>query len=667
MFISYVDLLFNLPLRQSYTYQVPEEFLDKVKVGIRVQVKFGERTKLCTAIIESIHKIEKAEKILPIIKLIDPEPLINAEQIALAYWISENYLCSTGEALFIMFPKGKEVKRISPKAQGETKIIYELNSSQKAIYKKIKNDLKKKSQRKKPPIHLLHGITGSGKTEIYIHLIHNAISLNYTALLLVPEISLTVQLIQRLEQVFINQLALLHSGLKPKQRFQSYLEIIRKEKKIVIGTRSAVFAPLTNIGLIIIDEEHDSSFKGNSTPRYDARQIALKRAESHNASLVLGSATPRLETTYYARNSLMSFTYHSLTHRAKGQGLPEVYLAKVDSPDSIIGDKLLAELDENIKRKEQSILLLNRRGYFPQVYCLESKTVELCPSCAVSLNLHRNGQLKCHYCGYQRHYDGFASDGGETRLVGTGTQKLEDFLLHKFPEVRIERLDSDIIDKQNVLKDTLLRFIGGEIDILIGTQVIARGLDAPRVSLVGVLQAEKGLYLPDFRATEKTFSLLTQVAGRAGRSNIKGRVIFECYNPQNPVIQAAALHNYEKFYQMDIPFRKATFYPPFSRLVRLVCRGIEQKRIQNFMQKLGLLIEERFQDEAKDSQRIEILGPAPASIEKIHNKFREHILIKTNSMQTVRKILKEILFEKSELTTHALDYLEIDLDPLDMM
>ena len=444
--------------------------------------------------------------------------------------------------------------------------------------------LKKKSQRKKPPIHLLHGITGSGKTEIYIHLIHNAISLNYTALLLVPEISLTVQLIQRLEQVFINQLALLHSGLKPKQRFQSYLEIIRKEKKIVIGTRSAVFAPLTNIGLIIIDEEHDSSFKGNSTPRYDARQIALKRAESHNASLVLGSATPRLETTYYARNSLMSFTYHSLTHRAKGQGLPEVYLAKVDSPDSIIGDKLLAELDENIKRKEQSILLLNRRGYFPQVYCLESKTVELCPSCAVSLNLHRNGQLKCHYCGYQRHYDGFASDGGETRLVGTGTQKLEDFLLHKFPEVRIERLDSDIIDKQNVLKDTLLRFIGGEIDILIGTQVIARGLDAPRVSLVGVLQAEKGLYLPDFRATEKTFSLLTQVAGRAGRSNIKGRVIFECYNPQNPVIQAAALHNYEKFYQMDIPFRKATFYPPFSRLVRLVCRGIEQKRIQNFMQ-----------------------------------------------------------------------------------
>ena len=667
MFISYVDLLFNLPLRQSYTYQVPEEFLDKVKVGIRVQVKFGERTKLCTAIIESIHKIEKAEKILPIIKLIDPEPLINAEQIALAYWISENYLCSTGEALFIMFPKGKEVKRISPKAQGETKIIYELNSSQKAIYKKIKNDLKKKSQRKKPPIHLLHGITGSGKTEIYIHLIHNAISLNYTALLLVPEISLTVQLIQRLEQVFINQLALLHSGLKPKQRFQSYLEIIRKEKKIVIGTRSAVFAPLTNIGLIIIDEEHDSSFKENSTPRYDARQIALKRAESHNASLVLGSATPRLETTYYARNSLMSFTYHSLTHRAKGQGLPEVYLAKVDSPDSIIGDKLLAELDENIKRKEQSILLLNRRGYFPQVYCLESKTVELCPSCAVSLNLHRNGQLKCHYCGYQRHYDGFASDGGETRLVGTGTQKLEDFLLHKFPEVRIERLDSDIIDKQNVLKDTLLRFIGGEIDILIGTQVIARGLDAPRVSLVGVLQAEKGLYLPDFRATEKTFSLLTQVAGRAGRSNIKGRVIFECYNPQNPVIQAAALHNYEKFYQMDIPFRKATFYPPFSRLVRLVCRGIEQKRIQNFMQKLGLLIEERFQDEAKDSQRIEILGPAPASIEKIHNKFREHILIKTNSMQTVRKILKEILFEKSELTTHALDYLEIDLDPLDMM
>ena len=237
------------------------------------------------------------------------------------------------------------------------------------------------------------------------------------------------------------------------------MQILRGEKKIAVGTRSAVFAPLRDLALLILDEEHDASFKEHSTPRYDARQVALKRAESHQALLILGSATPRLEAVYHARSSHSNlFFYHSLTKRAKGQGLPTVKLTKISSLESIIGGELLSEIQSNLQKKEQSILLLNRRGYFPQVYCLDSQTVESCPACAVGLKLHRNGQLLCHYCGYQRLYDGTSSDGGPTSLLGTGTQKLEDFLLHRFPQARVERLDTDSVSKSSVLEDTLLRF-----------------------------------------------------------------------------------------------------------------------------------------------------------------------------------------------------------------
>ena len=668
MFSLYADVLLNLPLKQSYTYQVPEEFVSQVQRGMRVEVNFRNRKEF--AIVERLHQNPGQEKLLALSKVLDPEPLVNAEQIDLAYWMADYYLCTPGEALFKTFPKGKNFKQSAIPEPSAPHIEYTLNLEQKQIYQKISSLLKDKQQGAASD-HVLHGITGSGKTEIYIHLICDVLGMGRTALLLVPEISLTVQLTQRLQKVFGDQLALLHSGLKNSERFQTYVQLLRKEKKIAVGTRSAVFAPLENLALIILDEEHDSSFKENSTPRYDARQVALKRAENHQALLVLGSATPRLEAVYHARSSSNKFfSYHKLKRRAKGQGLPEVYLTKISSRESIVGGTLISELQENLKKKEQSILLLNRRGYFPQVYCIDSQTAESCPACAVSLNLHRNSQLLCHYCGYRRFYDGTGSDGGSTSLLGTGTQKLEDFLLHRFPQARIERLDSDVVSKASILQDTLLRFLDHKIDILIGTQMIARGLDAPRVSLVGVLQAEKGLYLPDFRAAEKTFSLLTQVAGRAGRSDYKGRVIFECFNPQDPVIQAAASQDYENFYQMELPVRQAAFYPPFSRLLRLLCRGKEQEAIHSFMENLALSLKETLELKAKRSpnQRFDILGPSTAPIEKMHNKFREHILIKSNAPKIVRQTLNEILFQKHSRNLPAkVDYLEIDMDPVDLL
>ena len=686
MFILYADVLFDLPLKQSYTYQVPTAFSTLIQVGMRVEVTFKNRKQL--GIVEKLHSNPSREDLLLIDNLPDTEALVNSEQLQLAYWLADHYLCAVGEALFKMFPKAKRFpkKKPSKSVRRQFKAEYTLTKEQNHVYQKIHIELMARIANTKsesspsttakaksanpPQVHLLHGITGCGKTEIYIHLLRDALHGNANALLLVPEISLTVQMLERLQRVFGDQLALLHSGLGNAERFRAYAQLLRGEKKIALGTRSAIFAPLRNLALIILDEEHDASFKENSTPRYDARQIALRRAENHQAIFILGSATPRLEATYYSRTShrtlSATFTYHSLSKRAKGKGLPRVQLVKLASPETMISGTLLAELEHNLARKEQSILLLNRRGYFPQVYAQNSQTVEKCPACTVSLNLHRNAMLICHYCGFQRHYDGKAFDGGPALPLGSGIQKLEDFLLHRFPQARIERLDSDVITRRHVLQQTLLRFLAQEIDILIGTQIIARGLDAPKVSLVGVLQAERGLHLPDFRSAEKTFSLLTQVAGRAGRGELNSRVIFECLNTQDPIIQAAATQDYETFYNTELPIRKIAFYPPFSRLVRLIARGPDQERIRAFMVELTYQLKKHLQAILSIPNEIQILGPASAPIEKIHHKFREHVIIKTIAMKKLRLVLQELI-QQDELRPHTEDYLELDFDPVDLM
>ena len=659
MFHLYAEIIFALPLQNTYTYQVPIELSNEIKVGQRVLVSF--RNKKQIGIIYKLSSIlpHIDAKILSIDDVLEKESIVSTGQIQLAQWMADYYICGIGEALFKMYPKVKKIKDTYKIKKEEARIHCQLNEKQELIYKNI---LK---QREKS--HLIFGITGSGKTEIYIHLLYDIYKQKKGALLLVPEIGLTVQLIQRLKKVFGEELALLHSALPEKERFLAYRQVLRGEKKLVVGTRSAVFSPVRDLALIILDEEHDASFKENSTPRYDARQIALKRAQDNCACFVAGSATPRMEMMYMARNELYdNFVYHELKTRARDSSLAEVTLLGFTDQENIISLVLLNELEKNIQKKEQSILLLNRRGYFPQVYCVDSQCIESCPSCSVALTLHRSLQLICHYCGYQRKYEGVASDGGESLLIGTGTQKLEDFLVEHLPEANIERLDSDVLTRRSILEDTLLRFLNREIDILIGTQIIARGLDASHVSLVGVLQAEKGLFLPDFRASEKTFSLLTQVAGRAGRSEIKGRVFFECINPKNYVIEMASEQDYEKFYQVELPIRKASFYPPYSRLLRLLCRGPKQDRIQKYMKLLSKCLEKNFSQVLGIEQKYKILGPVPAPIEKTHNKFREHIIIKTNAFRKVRQILKNVL-EEDHLPRHRDDYLEIDLDPVDIL
>ena len=550
---------------------------------------------------------------------------------------------------------------------------------------------------------LLHGVTGSGKTEIYAHIIQEALSLGYTSLLLVPEISLSVQLIARLKVMFSPYLALLHSRLSASERFLAYLSVLKGEKRIVVGTRSAVFAPLASskLAVLIIDEEHDASFKEHSHPRYDARQVALRRAELHNALVILGSATPRLESYYYAAppvlqlpqykapESRKQLSYSALPQRANQQPLPMVRRVQIRSSQDIISQATLDEIEINLKRNEQSILLLNRRGYFPQLYNRALGSFEKCNACSVTLNLHKDGRLRCHYCGYGRNYDPNADSSHDIELLGSGTQRLEDFLLDCFAHARIERLDSDAVSKSHVLEDTLNRFVNRDIDILIGTQMIARGLDIPYVSLVAVLQADHGLAMVDFRAAEKTFALLTQVAGRAGRSHLPGRVIFECMNTEDPVIATAAKQDYLAFYTMEIESRLMSFYPPFSRIVRLLCRSPDQVRLEDYMQKLTESLQSLLADQGFAIPReVQILGPSNAPIERMHHKYREHLLIKTTCLGRLRPVLRSFFnrdwgpgldtpmqqhtgYSKLNLPhappLHHEDYLELDLDPIDLL
>ncbi|MEQ9362850.1 MAG: primosomal protein N' [Leptospirales bacterium] len=699
MFDLFADVAVRLPLTDLFTYRVPEELVERIEAGKRVQVSLRNVPE--EGLVCRLHRHPPDFATLPIQKLIDTEPALNDDQLRLGAWMADYYLAGPGECLFKMFPGGKrnpprmaDSKRRKAGDVQDFAPAHDLNAAQASVFDAVLQDFEAGAGRR-PRTHVVHGITGSGKTEIYIHTLLEALRRGRGALLLVPEISLTVQLIERLQAVFGDELALLHSALSGGDRRSAYMHVLRGDKRIAVGTRSAVFAPVQNPGVIILDEEHDGSYKEHSAPRYDARQIAHKRAADHGAVLLLGSATPRIETAYAARvmQDQTGFVYHSLGERATGAELPPVRRVKIASSQTPITGELLHEIDLNLKAKQQSILLLNRRGYNPFVYCASCETTQSCPNCSVALNLHKNQRLVCHYCAYTRPYRGACETcGGPAKPVGSGTQKLEEYLLNLFPNARLERLDTDAAAKRNTVRDCIARLIAGEIDILLGTQMIAKGLDAPGVTLVGVLQADHGLAMPDFRSAERTFALLTQVAGRAGRGELKGRVIFECLNPENPVIVNAARQEYEAFYREEITNRDAAVYPPFCRVIRLLYRSDDDERARAAMERLHLRLSRRLlaavgaplpgatagREGASGGAvtartRLEstrelatILGPAPAPLEKLHNQYRHHMILKTLHMKRVRQILAELLPGERARSRDRL-HLEVDLDPVDLL
>lgn len=646
--ILYAEVAFDLPiLDDSFTYEVPPE----TPVGVRVEAKLRGRTE--EGIILSVHHNEPNYEVLAVEKIVDKTPIVNQEQIQLAYWLKEQYLASLGECIHKMIPAGRRHSKVDLKSGAVETDPLTLNEEQQNAYQNIRKDFGKDA------VHLLFGITGSGKTEVYLHLIREILkNTDKGVLLLVPEIGLTYHIIRKLDSVFPGQIALLHSALKVSERFKAYTDLLHGRKRIAVGTRSAVFAPIANLGLVIIDEEHDGSFKEHSTPRYHARQVALHRCRKNGAVLVLGSATPSLEVFHLAKTGKIGLQV--LSKRPGIAKPPKVRIEENQRDSRLLSSALTFAIKQRLEKKEQVILLLNRRGYSPLLYSESEKTYIPCPNCTSHLCYHKKGSIICHLCGFTDTLARLESNRGEKLvLMGTGTQKLEEFLLESFPGTKVERLDQDSIQDKSILTDVIGRLVQGEIDILTGTQMISKGLDAGRVTLVGVLNAGIGLGLPDFRAGERVFSLLTQVAGRAGRSHLEGEVLIETITPDHPVIRMALDQDYIRFYESELPIRKELFYPPFSRLVRILSRSKDEELSVKTIEEIHRILKRHLPD-----PNTVVLGPAPCPFYKIDANFRNHILIKTTQQNKWRDILREEI-RPIKLSKNV--YLELDFDPVDLV
>ena len=511
-----------------------------------------------------------------------------------------------------------------------------LNSDQERVVEKLISNLNISKT------FLLYGITGSGKTEVYLEVIDNVLKEGKNAIMLVPEISLTPQIVQRFVNRFGNNIAILHSGLSDSEKYDEYRKIKEGLVKIVIGARSAIFAPFDNIGAIIIDEEHTPTYKQDETsPRYDAKDVAIWRSKYHKCPLILGSATPSLES--FARAGNHVFELLTLTRRPAGSILPEVHI--VDMKEEVkrgnfVFSKLMTDkINEKLGKNEQIILLLNRRGYSSMITCSDCGYVEKCPKCDISLTYHKTSNtLRCHYCGFYKKKTDKCSSCGSSNIkdYGMGTQKLEEELKQKFPSANIIRMDMDTTSKKGAHEQIIKDFSRHKYDILVGTQMIAKGLDFPNVSLVGVLNADMSLTIPDFRSAERTFQLLSQVSGRAGRGDIQGEVIIQTYNNNHYSIVFAKNHDYLSFYKEEMKIRKSLSYPPYYyiTLVNISCKDYE----------LGFAHADKIGKYLRDNleKTTIILGPTMANMFKINNVFHYQCIIKYQRDNKLSKVLKEI-------------------------
>ncbi|HFI0086665.1 TPA: primosomal protein N' [Streptococcus suis] len=537
-----------------------------------------------------------------------------------------------------------------------------LNPEQAIAVKEILSKVGQESQ-----TYLLQGVTGSGKTEVYLQVIDQVLKMGKTAIMLVPEISLTPQMTNRFIARFGQQVAILHSGLSDGEKYDEWRKIERGEAQVVVGARSAIFAPLKNLGAIIIDEEHEATYKQDSNPRYHARDVAKLRADYNQAVLVLGSATPSLETR--ARASRGLYGRLVLNQRANPQArIPEVQV--IDFRDYIgqheasnFTPVLIEKIQEKLARKEQVVLMLNRRGYSSFVMCRDCGTVDQCPNCDISLTLHMDSRsMNCHYCNFQKPIPQVCPNcqSRAIRYYGTGTQKAYDELQELLPNARILRMDVDTTKKKGAHEALLEKFGRQEADILLGTQMIAKGLDFPNVTLVGVLNADTALNLPDFRSSERTFQLLTQVAGRAGRADKEGEVIIQTYNPNHYTIAFAKNQDYEGFYQYEMGIRKSLGYPPYYFTVGLTFSHKSEDLVIKKAYETVQLLRENL------TEQIQILGPTPKPIARTHNLYHYQIILKYRREEQLEQVLNRILDWTQERDNQDLR-LVIDNEPQNMM
>lgn len=560
----------------------------------------------------------------------------------------------------------REVFRRPEMDETEQKPCPTLNEEQRAVYE----GLHALQIQDKPSCALLYGVTGSGKTAIYINLIHRTLERGQSALVLVPEIGLTPQLLRQFVAQFGSRVAVLHSSLSAGERYDEWKRARRGDAKVVIGTRSGIFAPLRNLGLIVLDEEQESSYKSENNPRYHAREVAKFRCTQQNALLLLGSATPSVESMYHARTG----RYHlfTLPHRYNGMDLPQVLIADMGKElrsgnSTAISSVLRRELEQNIQAGEQSILLLNRRGASRMVICGDCGAVPECERCSVKLTFHKaNKRLMCHYCGHSEPMpERCPQCGGMMYYVGFGTQKVEEELRDIFPDVPIMRMDADTISATHTHRQMLEQFEREKIPILIGTQMVAKGLDFEHVTLVGAIDADLHLYVDDFRSGERTFSLLTQVIGRAGRGSKNGRAVLQTFTPKNEIIRASARQDYDGFYEAEIQLRQTRQFPPFADMIVLTVSGTEEVPVLRGSVRLreGLLAWQNSPVMADHPFRV--LGPAPAPVVKVNGRYRYHLTICGKNDRAIRGMVVQLMRAAAEDKQNRGLAVSADLNPID--
>lgn len=614
---------------------------------------------------------KRQAEVLEVLKNLGKMPLISFEKMAKTTRATVKKLEALGCLKLAeenIYRNPLDILRISEKEP-----LFELSGEQEKIYKGIKEKIGGFNLPKDEMLSqtiLLHGVTASGKTEVYFKLIKDCIDAGKNVLFLAPEIALASQLTKRLAKKFgTEDVAIWHSSISDGERYDVWQKLYKNEIKILAGARSAVFAPLNDIGLIIIDEEHEGAYKQTSpAPRYDARVVAQKLAEFHKCPLLLGSATPDISSYYLATNSESLFELKKRFNDAKVPPVTVINMQEYGRAayKNVISVPLQNAIKETLENKQQVILLINRRGFSTFTQCKSCGHVIECPNCAIPMIWHSKDQmLKCHYCNHSEYFPDFCPECGSDALKnsGTGTQKIEQYIQELFPDKNVERIDSDILVRKGEHIRLLEKFQKGDIDILVGTQMIAKGLDNPNVTLVGVISADASFNLPDFRASERGFQLLTQVAGRAGRGEFSGKVFFQTYNPDYYALASAKAQNYDEFYATEIIAREEFDYPPFSQIVRLILSGQNNFRAEKSAQEIALRMCTMV-EKYGISERLEVLGPTPCVIERINGMYRFQIIIKNKMGEKGHQFVSSFL---NRITMPKDVKLTIDVDPLDIL
>ena len=641
----YADIIVDVShekLDHTFQYEIPEELQGSIRNGVRVKIPFGRGNKVTDGYVVGLSNEATFDetKIKQIIEISPTAVTIESKLIALAAWIRETYGSTMIQALKTVMPVKKQVrKRKSQTVEVPKPVVRddELTDAQTVVLEGIEKEWQEQSRPS-----LIHGITGSGKTHIYIKLIEKMLAEGKQAIVLIPEIALTYQTVNRFNESFGDKVAVIHSRMSAGARYQAFEQAKQGQIQIMVGPRTALFTSFPNLGLIIIDEEQESTYKNEGMPRFHAREVAIARSEIEGAKVVLASATPSLESYY--RCKIGEYALFTLAERFGAGELPAVEVIDLrqelkNGNSGVLSQRLMEAMEKALDNKEQIMLFLNRRGYAGFVSCRACGHVIKCPHCDVSLSLHNNGKMACHYCGYETAAVKKCPECGSP-YIGTfkaGTQQIEEIVKKHFPTARVLRMDMDTTTGKDGHAKILSAFDKHKADILIGTQMIVKGHDFKRVSLVGVLAADLSLYADDYRCAERTFQLLVQAIGRAGRADDKGEALIQTYNPENYCIEAAKTQDYQSFYEKEIGYRELLGYPPVSSMLGIMASGEDEAQVALAMEYI-----KKYILKVSKVKRLSVIGPADATVAKVNDRYRKVLYLKNASQAELIRIRDEV-------------------------